>query len=70
VLDAHLADRTWVTQERLTLADFSLAASFTLAGPARLPIADHANLGAWLERVQQLDAWNRTTPAPPPPARD
>ena len=66
VLDAHLAGRTWVAQDRLTLADFSLSASFALAGPARLPIADYANLRAWLGRVQELESWKRT--APPPPA--
>jgi glutathione S-transferase len=66
VLDAHLAGRTWVAQDRLTLADFSLAASFALAGPARLPIGDYANLRAWLGHVQELEAWKRTAqPAPP-----
>jgi glutathione S-transferase len=70
VLDAHLAGKTWVAQDRLTLADFSLAAGFALAGPARLPIGDYPNLRAWLGRVQELDAWRRTAPpAPPPPAR-
>ena len=64
ILDAHLAGRTWVAQDRLTLADFSLSASFALAGPARLPIADYANLRAWLGRVQELEAWKRTTPTP------
>jgi glutathione S-transferase len=68
VLDAHLAGKTWVAQDRLTLADFSLSASFALAGPARLPIADYANLRAWLGRVQGLDAWKQTTPPAPPPA--
>jgi glutathione S-transferase len=68
VLDAHLAGRTWVAQDRLTLADFSLAASFALAGPARLPIADYANIRAWLGRVQELDTWKRTAPPVPPPA--
>ncbi|MHA7629933.1 glutathione S-transferase family protein [Corallococcus sp. M7] len=68
VLDSHLAGRTWVTQERLTLADLSLAASFALAGPARLPIEGYANLRAWLGRVQELEAWQRTAPAMPPPA--
>ena len=66
LLDAHLAGRTWVAQDRLTLADFSIAASFALAGPARLPIGDYANLRAWLGRVQELEAWKRT--APPAPA--
>ncbi len=68
VLDAHLAGRTWVTQDRVTLADYSLAASFALAAPARLPIADYANLRAWLGRVQELDAWMRTAPPAPPAA--
>ncbi|HVV86962.1 MAG TPA: glutathione S-transferase family protein [Kofleriaceae bacterium] len=66
VLDAHLAGRTWVAQDQLTLADYSLAAGFALAGPARLPIADHRHLRAWLGRVQELDAWQRTQPPAPP----
>jgi len=66
ILDAHLAGRTWVAQDRLTLADCSLAAAFALAGPARMPIAPYAHLRAWLERVQQQDAWQRTTPPAPP----
>ena len=70
VLDAHLAGRAWVALDRLTLADFSLAAGFALAGPGRLPIGDYANLRAWLGRVQELDAWKNTAPpAPPPPGR-
>jgi glutathione S-transferase len=69
ILDAHLADKTWVTQDRLTLADFSLASSFALAGPARLPIGDYAHLRAWLGRVQELDAWKRTAPPAAPAAR-
>jgi glutathione S-transferase len=68
ILDAHLAGKTWVTQDRLTLADFSLAASFALAVPARLPISDYTNLRAWLGRVQELDAWQRTAPPMPAPA--
>jgi glutathione S-transferase len=66
VLDAHLDGKTWVAQDRLTLADFSLAAALALVGPARLPIATYANLVAWLGRVQELDAWKRTAPAVPP----
>jgi glutathione S-transferase len=68
ILDAHLAGVTWVAQDRLTLADYSLAASFALAGPARLPIAGYPHLRAWLERVQALDAWQRTQPSAPPRA--
>ena len=68
VLEAQLAGGKWVAQDRLTLADFSLAASFALAGPARLPIAGYPNLVSWLGRMQELDAWKRTTPPAPPTA--
>jgi glutathione S-transferase len=68
ILDAHLAGKAWVAEDRLTLADFSLAAGFALAGPARLPLADYANIRAWLGRVQELDAWKRTAPPAPPSA--
>ena len=66
VLDAQLAGKSWITQDRLTLADFSIAASFALAGPARLPVADYPNIRSWLARVQELDAWKKTSPPPTP----
>ncbi|MBZ4399705.1 glutathione S-transferase family protein [Myxococcus sp. MISCRS1] len=69
LLDEHLAGKTWVSQERLTLADFSLAAGFALAGPARLPLGDFPNVRTWLGRVQELEAWKRTAPTLPLPAR-
>lgn len=65
VLDAHLAGRTWIALDRLTLADYSLAAGFALAGPARLPIEPYAHLRAWLGRVQELPAWRATAPQLP-----
>lgn len=65
VLDGHLAGRTWVAADHVTLADLSLAASFALAGRAKLPIEPYANLNAWLARVHQLDAWKRTAPPAP-----
>ena len=66
ILDAHLAGKTWVAQDRLTLADLSLAAGFALTTPARLPIADRPHLQAWLARVAALPAWQRTAPPPRP----
>ena len=62
LLDTHLADKKWIAQDHLTLADYSLAASFALAGPAKFPIASYKHLLAWLGRVQELDAWKRTAP--------
>jgi glutathione S-transferase len=69
ILDAHLAGKTWVVGDRLTLADYSLASALALVGPARLPVTKLANLMAWLGRVQELDAWKRTAPPAPPAPR-
>jgi glutathione S-transferase len=60
VLDAHLANREWVSGETLTLADLSLAATFGCAGPAKAPVSQYANLQKWFGRVQALDAWQKT----------
>lgn len=67
VLDAHLAGKTWVAGDRVTLADYSLAASFALAGPARFSLEAVPSLRAWLGRVQELEAWRKTAPALPGP---
>lgn len=60
VLDAHLAGREWVVGGSLTLADLALSTPLMTMIPARLPVTEHANLQAWLARVQQLDVWKRT----------
>jgi glutathione S-transferase len=67
ILDAHLAGKTWIAQDHVTLADYSLAAGFALAGVAKFPIESYANIRSWLGCMQELDAWKKTTP--PPPAR-
>ncbi|HEY8039195.1 MAG TPA: glutathione S-transferase family protein [Polyangiaceae bacterium] len=62
VLDAHLAGKQWIAQDRLTLADLALATPLMSTAPARLPVADLPRLQAWFGRVQELDAWKKTSP--------
>ena len=57
VLDRHLAGKPWIAQDRLTLADFAVAAPLMHMAAAQLPISDFENLQAWFARVQSLDAW-------------
>jgi glutathione S-transferase len=64
ILDAHLANREWVCGPALTVADFSLAAPLADIESAKLPVGDFAHMKRWLARVQRLDAWERTEPAP------
>ena len=61
LLDAHLAGKTWVAQEKLTLADLALAATLMTVVPAKLPVSGYPNLLAWFGRVQELDAWKKTS---------
>lgn len=60
VLDAHLAGREWITQDRLTLADLALSTPLMMAAVAKLPLEPYANIRAWHARVQELSAWKKT----------
>jgi glutathione S-transferase len=63
VLDAHLAGKLFVAQDRLTLADIALATPLASLDRAKLPVADRPNLLAWLGRMKERDAWKRTEAA-------
>ena len=60
VLDAHLADRQWIAQDALTLADLAIAAPLMHTAAAALPVRGFAHLQAWFARVQALDAWKKS----------
>lgn len=61
VLDAHLADKQWIAQDALTLADLAIAAPLMHLATARLPLNDFTHLQAWFDRVRALDAWQQTS---------
>jgi len=62
VLEQHLAGRDWVVGDKLSLADFALAAPLMYTEQAKLPVTQYPKMMAWLGRVQQLDAWKQTEP--------
>lgn len=62
VLDNHLAGRSWVCGDSLSLADFALAAPLMYSDKVALPLAQYEHLQAWFARVQQLPAWQETNP--------
>ncbi|MGD9967684.1 MAG: glutathione S-transferase family protein [Hyphomonadaceae bacterium] len=57
ILDAHLRGRDFVCGDKLSLADFSLAAALTIAEPAKLPLAPYAEIERWGARMADLPAW-------------
>lgn len=60
VLDEHLAKRTWMCGDALSLADLSIAAPLMAIGPGKVPMSPYRNVLAWFERVRELDAWKKT----------
>jgi glutathione S-transferase len=61
VLDRHLAGKQWIAQNRLTLADFAIAAPLMHMSAAQLPVTSFENLQAWFVRVQLLVAWAKSS---------
>lgn len=66
VLDAHLANREWVAGDKLSIADFALAAPLHYAAPCKLPVTAYANIRSWYGRVEKLEAWKKSAPPPLP----
>ena len=62
VLDGHLAGRDWLAGSGLSIVDFGLATPLMRAVEAQVPVAEHANIAAWLARVQGFEAWKATQP--------
>ncbi len=62
VLNAHLAENEWISGNRLTLADFAIAAPLMSMEAAKLPIQDYTHILAWFKRIQTLEAWQKTAP--------
>jgi glutathione S-transferase len=63
VLDQHLAGRTWVVGDGLTVADLALASYLPEAPVSGVPVAEFPNIEKWLARVMALPAM--AEPYPP-----
>jgi glutathione S-transferase len=64
VLEGQLAGKTWVTQDRMTLADVSLGTTLALARLVGIDLEPYSNIRAWHGRIRELDAWRATEPPP------
>lgn len=63
VLDAHLANRSFVACGRLTIADFQLASMACHWRDARMPMESFPNIVRWLDALDQIPAWKDPWPA-------
>lgn len=62
VLDGHLANRQYLVNDVLTLADFSVGSYLHYAVSAALPPERYRNIRAWYARIETLPAWQETAP--------
>ncbi len=65
VLDTYLADKDYLVNNTLTLADFSVASNLTYATIAQFPLEKYDHIRAWYGRLEALPAWQQTTPQVP-----
>ena len=65
ILDARLDGQDWLCgTDEPTIADVSMAAPMHLHRYQKLPLDSHANVRAWMGRVEALPAWESTDVAP------
>jgi glutathione S-transferase len=62
VLDKHLAGRSHLVGNTLTLADFAVAAPLFYAEPAKVPLENYGNVRRWFGEQAALAAWRETAP--------
>lgn len=61
ILDGHLEDRRYVVGDKVTLADFDLAATFTHLSRTHPPYPEFRNVMSWHQRLlDEVPAWSRT----------
>jgi glutathione S-transferase len=57
ILNAHLKGRDYISGERLSLADFAVAADLTMAEAAQLPLEPYPEIRRWSARLAGTPAW-------------
>lgn len=61
ILERGLEGRDWLA-DKLSLADFAVAASFGLRKPAQISLKKTPKVESWIERVEALPSWQRALP--------
>lgn len=65
VLENHLAGRTHMVGEGITIADYSIIHLEPYQSAIDFDWAPYANVNAYFERMRNVDHWRRTAPARP-----
>lgn len=63
VLDGHLAGRTYIMGDDLTVADFGVACVLPTAKEAKLPLDGFKEIARWHDGLMEIPAWRAPYPA-------
>ncbi len=63
VLDDHLKQQEWLVDNKLTAADYAVAASLDLEQDAHYPAQKYENIKRWYSQIKEQDAWKKSAPA-------
>jgi glutathione S-transferase len=64
VLDGALKGKKFLVNDQLTLADFCVASTLSMADAAKFPIGDFTNVRRWLAALDEVPAWRASKPPP------
>jgi len=65
ILNEQLKDRTFITGNVPTLADFSVGdhSAFALHNDSQIPFDEYQNIKSWYQRLENIAAWEKTRPS-------
>jgi len=63
IIDKTVANQTYLCGDKVTIADIAVAAPMHLHKWQKLPLDQHPNLVAWMNRVEALPCWKETDAA-------
>lgn len=63
VLNDHLAARSWIVGDSMTVADLSVAMTLPYARDAQLPLNEFRNVRRWYDQIDAIEAWREPFPA-------
>src|SRR5690348_6893042 len=57
ILNEHLKGRKWLVDDKLSIADFSLAVTLPYAEKAQIPLNEFPEMRRWHDQLNELEAW-------------
>ena len=65
ILNNHLKGRKWLTGDNLTVADFSVGSTTSIAAPAQFPMENYGEIARWYGALAAVPGWRAAQAAPP-----